>query len=165
MAIDISSAVRNRNFLPLRQRTFPEYQNLTQGKHGPAVGDPIDVAELRSAAQAAECLDLFERDMAVAPLAISSRAAIHRYVDDGGKSTFTNDDSVSISHRLATVTFASETAWISGRVFGSIPSSKAKSRISRSNIKTSRGPSRLSGLHGGERAAIQCFLVRNRSGA
>ncbi len=92
MAIDISSAVRNRNFLPLCQRTFPEYQNLTQGKHGPAVGDPIDVAELRSAAQAAECLDLFERDMAVAPLAISSRAAIHRYVDDGGKSTFTNDD-------------------------------------------------------------------------
>lgn len=92
MTIDISFAVRDRNFLELCQRTFPEYQSLTQGKKGPQLGGSIDAAELRSAAEAAGCLYLYERDMALAPLAISSRAAIHRYIEDAGKFAFTDDD-------------------------------------------------------------------------
>jgi uncharacterized protein (DUF927 family) len=92
MTIDISFEVKARDFLGLCQRTFCEYQSLWQGKHGPSQGDALDVTALRSAAEKEGCLDLFERDMAVAPLAISSRAAILRYSENGGKFVYTEDD-------------------------------------------------------------------------
>lgn len=72
---EIKRAVKNRDFLALMQRLHPRYHKLVPD----AIKPTYTEADIMEAATAAGCVREYERDKALAPVAIGSRFTVKAY--------------------------------------------------------------------------------------
>ena len=85
---DIKKAVKKCNFLPLLQPLHPSYRGL----YPDSVAPDYTEDELRQVAIENDCLQQFERDLALVPSAISSRISIEAYSKRNGVRVETDDE-------------------------------------------------------------------------